>query len=121
MQYYENPTCNFETLTSTDNSMVVRLTIIMPFKNTENSPPTPWPGQVNSGGAGPMSSEWMLPKALWLMQEEPEVFNKATYICEYQVLKERGLSGCACVAALSGCAQAVLSGCACVAVLSGCA
>ncbi|WIA20610.1 hypothetical protein OEZ85_004993 [Tetradesmus obliquus] len=40
--------------------------------------------QVNSGGAGPVSAEWMVPKALWLFQEEPETFQAATYICEYQ-------------------------------------
>jgi len=41
--------------------------------------------QVNSGGAGPVSAEWMVPKALWLKQNEPEVFAQATHICEYQV------------------------------------
>jgi ribulose kinase len=30
--------------------------------------------QVNSGGAGPVSAEWMVPKALWLFQEEPETY-----------------------------------------------
>eukprot|EP00887_Chlorella_sp_A99_P007355 scaffold2.g7355.t1 len=39
---------------------------------------------VNCGGAGPVSAEWMVPKALWLKEKEPEVFEKATYICEYQ-------------------------------------
>jgi hypothetical protein len=30
--------------------------------------------QVNSGGAGPVSAEWMVPKALWLLQEEPDTY-----------------------------------------------
>jgi hypothetical protein len=30
--------------------------------------------QVNSGGAGPVSAEWMVPKALWLFQEEPDTY-----------------------------------------------
>jgi ribulose kinase len=39
---------------------------------------------VNSGGEGPISAEWMLPKALWLNQKEPDVWKEATTICEYQ-------------------------------------
>ena len=39
---------------------------------------------VNCGGEGPLSAEWMLPKALWMQQNEPEIWNKATTICEYQ-------------------------------------
>ena len=40
--------------------------------------------RVNGGGAGPVSAEWMVPKALWLKQHEPETFRNAAYICEYQ-------------------------------------
>lgn len=40
---------------------------------------------VNSGGAGPVSAEWMVPKALWLKESEPAVFEAAATICEYQV------------------------------------
>lgn len=40
---------------------------------------------VNSGGKGPVSAEWMVPKALWLKEEEPAVFEAAHRICEYQV------------------------------------
>lgn len=40
---------------------------------------------VNGGGAGPVSAEWMLPKALWLKRHEPDVFARARYVCEYQV------------------------------------
>jgi ribulose kinase len=39
---------------------------------------------VNSNGKGPVSAEWMIPKALWLKQNEPEIFESAATICEYQ-------------------------------------
>ena len=39
---------------------------------------------LNGGGAGPVSAEWMIPKALWLKRNEPEIFAKAHRICEYQ-------------------------------------
>lgn len=29
---------------------------------------------VNSGGAGPVSAEWMVNKALWIKQNEPDIF-----------------------------------------------
>lgn len=40
--------------------------------------------RLNGGGAGPVSAEWMIPKALWLKRNEPEIFDKAHRICEYQ-------------------------------------
>eukprot|EP00903_Cladosiphon_okamuranus_P006596 g6443.t1 len=40
--------------------------------------------RVNSGGKGPVSAEWMIPKALWLKKNEPDLFAQAKYICEYQ-------------------------------------
>ncbi|WP_045224045.1 FGGY-family carbohydrate kinase [Methyloterricola oryzae] len=40
--------------------------------------------QVNGGGKGPVSAEWMMPKALWLSRHEPAVFQAAATICEYQ-------------------------------------
>lgn len=49
--------------------------------------------QVNSGGQGPVSAEWMVPKALWLHQNEPEVFDAATYVCEYQDFINYRLTG----------------------------
>ena len=65
------------------------------------TPPTsaiPWPHsprqvaatgdpalRVNCGGAGPVSAEWMVPKALWLKEREPGTFERANYICEFQV------------------------------------
>lgn len=39
---------------------------------------------LNGGGHGPVSAEWMIPKALWLKRNEPEVFETAFRICEYQ-------------------------------------
>ena len=40
--------------------------------------------QVNSNGGGPVSAEWMIPKSLWIQQEEPEIFENAETICEFQ-------------------------------------
>jgi ribulose kinase len=40
---------------------------------------------VTGGGAGPVSAEWMIPKALWLAENEPETFESAATVCEYQV------------------------------------
>ncbi|MFH6787147.1 MULTISPECIES: FGGY-family carbohydrate kinase [Methylobacterium] len=39
---------------------------------------------LNSAGAGPVSAEWMIPKALWLARHEREHFDRAATICEYQ-------------------------------------
>ena len=46
--------------------------------------------QVNGGGKGPVSAEWMIPKALWLKDNEPELFAHATHICEYQASYSAG-------------------------------
>ena len=40
--------------------------------------------KVNSNGAGPVSAEWMIPKALWIARNETEIFKRAATICEYQ-------------------------------------
>ena len=40
--------------------------------------------QVNGGGRGPVSAEWMVPKALWVADNEPELFDRAAVICEFQ-------------------------------------
>ena len=40
--------------------------------------------RVNCDGKGPISAEWMIPKALWLKQEEPETWSSSTFICEKQ-------------------------------------
>jgi len=39
---------------------------------------------VNGAGAGPVSAEWMIPKAMWLQENEPEIFDRAATICEFQ-------------------------------------
>jgi FGGY-family pentulose kinase len=39
---------------------------------------------LNGGGAGPVSPEWMIPKALWLKRNQPEVWARAARIGEYQ-------------------------------------
>ena len=40
--------------------------------------------RVNSHGEGPISAEWMLPKAMWIKQNEPGIWSDASVICEYQ-------------------------------------
>ncbi len=39
---------------------------------------------INGDGQGPVSAEWMIPKALWLARHEPATFREAHTICEYQ-------------------------------------
>ena len=39
---------------------------------------------INSNGSGPVSAKWMIPKALWIKQNEPKNFDRAVTICEYQ-------------------------------------
>jgi len=39
---------------------------------------------LNSAGAGPVSAEWMIPKALWIARHERANFDRAATICEYQ-------------------------------------
>ena len=40
--------------------------------------------RVNGNGQGPVSAEWMIPKALWIAENEPEVFARAAVVCEFQ-------------------------------------
>ncbi len=40
--------------------------------------------KVNGNGQGPVSAEWMIPKALWLKRHEPQHYDAAYRICEYQ-------------------------------------
>lgn len=40
--------------------------------------------RINSDGRGPVSAEWMIPKSLWMMRNQPELFRRAARICEYQ-------------------------------------
>ena len=49
--------------------------------------------QVNGAGNGPVSAEWMLPKALWLKRHEPQNFDSAATICEYQDFFTMRLTG----------------------------
>ncbi len=48
---------------------------------------------ANGGGRGPVSAEWMIPKALWIARNEPESFAKAETICEYQDFMTLRLTG----------------------------
>ena len=43
--------------------------------------------RVNSNGEGPISAEWLLPKAMWIKQNERKVWDEAEVICEYQDCK----------------------------------
>ena len=49
--------------------------------------------RVNSAGAGPISAEWLLPKAMWMKQNEPRVWEGADVICEYQDYINHRLTG----------------------------
>lgn len=49
--------------------------------------------KLNGAGRGPVSAEWMIPKALWLRRNEPETFARAHRICEYQDYLTRKLTG----------------------------
>jgi ribulose kinase len=48
---------------------------------------------LNGGGRGPVSAEWMIPKALWLKRNEPAIFEAAFRICEYQDFLTYHLTG----------------------------
>lgn len=48
---------------------------------------------MNSNGQGPVSAEWMIPKTLWLKRNEPETFDRAFRICEYQDFLTYKLTG----------------------------
>lgn len=52
--------------------------------------------RVNCAGNGPVSAEWMIPKALWLKRHRPEVYEGAKMICEYQDYINLQLSGRYC-------------------------
>jgi ribulose kinase len=48
---------------------------------------------VNGAGQGPVSAEWMVPKALWLARNEAQTFERAHTICEYQDYMTMRLTG----------------------------
>lgn len=52
--------------------------------------------KVNGAGQGPVSAEWMVPKALWLKRNQPEVFKQAAYVCEYQDFLNHRMTGRIC-------------------------
>jgi ribulose kinase len=52
--------------------------------------------KLNGNGSGPVSAEWMIPKALWIKRNEPEVYDKAHTICEYQDFLTLRLTGERC-------------------------
>jgi len=49
--------------------------------------------RVNCMGEGPISAEWLLPKAMWIKEKEPEVWADAEIICEYQDYINHRLTG----------------------------
>lgn len=40
--------------------------------------------RINGAGAGPVSAEWMIPKSLWIKKNQPDIYNRAAMIGEYQ-------------------------------------
>ena len=48
---------------------------------------------LNGAGRGPVSAEWMIPKALWLKRHEPRTYERAHRICEYQDFLTYKLTG----------------------------
>jgi len=52
--------------------------------------------RVNGAGTGQVSAEWMIPKALWLKENEPHVYGAAKTICEYQDYMNFYLTGRMC-------------------------
>ncbi|MDT8857544.1 FGGY-family carbohydrate kinase [Paracoccaceae bacterium Fryx2] len=40
--------------------------------------------RVNGAGARPVSPEWMIPKALWIARHQPDLWDRAAMIGEYQ-------------------------------------
>jgi ribulose kinase len=49
--------------------------------------------RVNCNGEGPISAEWLLPKAMWIKEHEPHVYENAEIICEYQDYLNYRLTG----------------------------
>ena len=43
-----------------------------------------------------VSAEWMIPKALWIKENEPDLFEKAATICEFQDYMNLHLTGRKC-------------------------
>lgn len=49
--------------------------------------------RINGGGSGPVSPEWMIPKALWLKRNQPDIYAAAVRVCEYQDFLNWRLTG----------------------------
>ncbi len=49
--------------------------------------------KVNGAGHGPVSAEWMIPKALWLKDNEPDTLSRAATVCEFQDYLNLRLTG----------------------------
>jgi len=49
--------------------------------------------RLNSAGKGPVSAEWMIPKALWIKRHQPAIYERAHAICEYQDYLNYRLTG----------------------------
>ena len=69
---------------------------------------------VNCNGQGPLSAEWMLPKALWLKEEDTDVWNQAAHICEYQDYINMKLTGRLCASSCNTAARWHCDGAACI-------
>ena len=69
---------------------------------------------VNCDGEGPLSAEWMLPKSLWLKQEDPEVWDKAATICEFQDYINLKLTGRLCASSCNSASRWHWDGEACI-------
>lgn len=51
---------------------------------------------VNCHGHGPLSAEWMTPKALWIHDTKPSIWKSSKTICEYQDYINYKLTGVMC-------------------------
>ncbi len=49
--------------------------------------------RLNGGGTGPVSPEWMIPKALWIRRHQPDIWAKAVMVGEYQDFLTLRLTG----------------------------
>ncbi|WP_102108979.1 FGGY-family carbohydrate kinase [Oceaniglobus roseus] len=49
--------------------------------------------RINGGGAGPVSPEWMIPKSLWMSRNQPDLWEKAAKVGEYQDYLNLRLTG----------------------------
>lgn len=61
--------------------------------------------RVNCNGKGPLSAEWMTPKALWIKQNEPDIWGKSMTICEYQDYINYKLTGVMCASSCNAAAR----------------